>query len=149
MFNKTPIRIYTPAIPAIGSGARRQKKQDTVPGGASSGTGGAQTKTPSLETLFQQMLTRYLPETVSFTPLSEEVLSETIRNWIRPAYEQAIRNRQEQTQRINAELDADAWSRGMGQSTYLTDVKERQLRGESRDVDTLESDYASTLAGKL
>ncbi len=149
MFNKSPIRIYTPAIPAIGPGARRQKKQDTASGGASAGTGTAQTQIPSLETLFQQMLTRYLPETVEFTPLSEEVLSETIRNWIRPAYEQAIQNRREQTQRINAELDADAWSRGMGQSTYLTDVKERQLRGESRDVDTLESDYASTLAGQL
>lgn len=90
-----------------------------------------------------------MPETVEFTPLSEEVLTETIRNWLRPAYEQAIQSRREQTGRINAELDADAWSRGMGQSTYLTDVKDRQFRSESRDVDALESDYASTLAGHL
>lgn len=95
------------------------------------------------------MLERYVPETVEFRPVSEDVLKETIGNWLRPAYEQAIQNRRERTERINAELDADAWSRGMGESTYLTDVKERQLEGEARDVDTIESNYASTLAGEL
>ena len=50
---------------------------------------------------------------------------------------------------MKAELDADAWSRGMGESTYLTDVKDRQMRSEAQDVGTLESNYASTLAGHL
>ena len=95
------------------------------------------------------MLKRYVPETVEFHPVSEDVLRETIGNWLRPAYEQAIQSRRDRTQQINAELDADAWSRGMGESTYLTDVKERELRGEAQDVDTIESNYASTLAGEL
>lgn len=95
------------------------------------------------------MLKHYLPETIEFTPLDESVLQETIRNWLRPAYEQAIKNRRSETDRINAELDADAWSRGMGNSTYLTDVKERQYRGEQRDIETLEGGYASELAKHL
>jgi hypothetical protein len=130
-----------------------KQEDSTAPGaGTGGGSGGSSHTTPaipSIEELFSQMLKQYLPETVEFTPLSEEVLSETIRNWIRPAYEQAIASRREQTDRINAELDADAWSRGMGSSTYVTDVKERQYRGEMRDVDALESDYAATLAGHL
>lgn len=140
---KTPSKPSTPKTPGpVSSG-----------GSGSSGSGfsaGVPTPDiPSFESLFQEMLKHYLPETIEFTPIDESVLSETIRNWLRPAYEQAIEKRRLETEHVNAELDADAWSRGMGQSTYLSDVKERQYRGESRDISALESDYASELAGHL
>jgi hypothetical protein len=148
---KPPIIPWTPPIPAISPDVTTPDRTDTSSHGGSGSYGGSSPEQPEVtfESLFEELLQQYLPETVEFTPLSEEVLSETIRNWIRPAYEQAIQSRREQTQRINAELDADAWSRGMGQSTYLSDVKERQYQGEQRDVDTLESNYASALAGQL
>ena len=155
---KLPIKPLTPPIPVTKPHKLSQQNAAGASGsgssgGSGSGSGGSHGagggKIPSFETLFAQMLAQYMPETVEFTPLSEEVLRDTIRNWLRPAYEQAIQSRREQTERINAELDADAWSRGMGQSTYLSDVKERQLENESRDVDALESDYASTLAQHL
>ena len=155
MMLKPPIHVYTPPIRIPKIRTQKETNKPVLNSGGGSGTGGggggaaAQPAIPSLESLFSEMLKKYLPETVEFTPLDEATLSETIRNWIRPAYEQAIEARREQTGRINAELDADAWSRGMGQSTYLSDVKERQLNSESRDVDLLESDYASTLAGHL
>ena len=116
---------------------------------ASEPAGGETLRVPTFESLFREMLERYAPETVAFTPIDEDVLRETIVEWLRPAYEQAIERRREQTARGNAELDADAWARGMGASTYVTDVKERALRSESRDVGELESDYASALAGHL
>ncbi len=154
-----PIKIWTPPIsvtkPAKPSAASANEPASAPavkkPAKTTSSRGSSQKKAavPTLDSLFQEMLKKYLPETVDFEPVDEQVLSETIRNWIRPAYEQAIENRRAQTERINAELDADAWSRGMGESTYLTDVKERQLRGEARDVDALESNYASALAGHL
>lgn len=153
---KLPIKPWTPPIPVIDPKPPKPQEPEKPSsggshsgGGTSPGTGVSVPDIPSLESLFEAMLSHYLPETVEFTPLDEDVLSETIRNWLRPAYEQAIQNRREQTDRINAELDADAWSRGMGQSTYLSDVKERQYRGEQRDVDALESGYASELAGHL
>lgn len=150
---KLPINPWTPPISVVNPVSGVNPPDPNGSQGSSSGGGGggshAPEETVTFESLFQEMLQKYLPETVEFTPLSEEVLSETIRNWLRPAYEQAIQNRRDQTQRINAELDADAWSRGMGESTYLSDVKERQYRGEMRDVDTLESNYASALAGQL
>lgn len=153
---KLPIKPWTPPI-TVPDPDPQETPEPAKPekpkgrSGSSGNKGGEQTKPtiPTIEELFEEMLKKYLPETVEYTPLSEEVLSETIRNWLRPAYEQAIQNRREQTGRINAELDADAWSRGMGQSTYLSDVKARQYRNESSDVDALESNYASTLAGHL
>ena len=149
---KLPISPWTPPIPVVTPGDGKPSDGDQPPKNGSPGkpsNPGKQEEEVTLESLFEEMLKKYLPETVEFTPLSEEVLSETIRNWLRPAYEQAIQSRRNQTQRINAELDADAWSRGMGQSTYLSDVKERQYQGEQNDVDALESNYASALAGQL
>ena len=146
---KLPIKPLTPPIRVTQPKQPKPKETASSGSGGGSSGGGSTPDIPSFESLFQEMLKYYLPETVEFTPLDESVLSETIKNWLRPAYEQAIQNRRDQTERINAELDADAWSRGMGQSTYLSDVKERQYRGESRDVSTLESNYASELAGHL
>ena len=148
---KLPIKPLTPPIRITQPKPEKPKEPESASGGSSGGSpgGGSTPNVPSFESLFQEMLKYYLPETVEFTPIDESVLSETIRNWLRPAYEQAIQNRKEQTERVNAELDADAWSRGMGQSTYLGDVKERQYRGESRDISALESGYASELAGHL
>ena len=148
---KLPINPWTPPIPTItpGSDKPNDGTKPSKPGGSQPSPGANPEPEITFESLFEEMLKQYLPETVEFTPLSEDVLRETIKNWLRPAYEQAIQNRRDQTQRINAELDADAWSRGMGASTYLSDVKERQYRGEQRDVDTLEGSYASELAGHL
>lgn len=149
---KLPIKPWTPPVRIPNAKPPKQQENaaaETPSSGSGGGSGHTAYSIPSIEALFSEMLTHYLPETVEFTPLSEDVLSETIKNWLRPAYEQAIASRREQTGRINAELDADAWSRGMGSSTYLSDVKERQYRSEERDVDALESNYAATLAGRL
>ena len=153
---RPPINPLTPPVRLVRPDRTKptsaSKPQTGTGGGSGSGGGSTQTPAPdipSLESLFEQMLAHYVPETIEFTPLSEDILRDTIANWLRPAYEQAIADRRDRTQHYNAELDADAWSRGMGSSTYLSDVKERQYRGEARDVDALESDYASTLAGHL
>ena len=155
-----PVKPATPGKPASGgtspakpaSGGTSPAKPasgGTSPAKPASGGTAPQSEALSFESLFSEVLARYLPETVAYTPLGEDVLRATIQNWIRPAYEQAIRDRRERTQQQNAELDADAWARGMGESTYVTDVKSRAYENESRDVSDLESDYASTLAGHL
>ena len=157
---KLPTHIYTPPIkikpPAAPEPSKPEKPQNSGAssgGGGGGGTqkpgGGSSTGMPSLEELFQTLLQYYDPETIEFNPVDEETLADTISKWLRPAYEQAIENRRRETERINAELDADAWSRGMGSGSYLSDVKERQYRGEAGDIDALESSYASELAGHL
>lgn len=146
MAKKHPIELLTPPVKFDYTGGEEQTQSHS---GGNGGGGGSGSSIPSFESIFAEMLNRYLPETVTFEPIGEDVLRETIGNWLRPAYEQAIRTRRERTRRQNAELDADAWARGMGASTYVTDVKNRAFESEDRDVTDLESDYASTLAGHL
>lgn len=64
---------------------------------------------------------------------------------MRPTYDQAIRQRQTQTGQNNAAIDADAASRGMGTSSWLSDAKMRQRTQEARDIADLESNYNSSL----
>ena len=64
---------------------------------------------------------------------------------IKPTYDAAIRSRQQQTGQAKAAIDADAASRGMGTSTWVTDAKNRQMTNEAADVATLNSNYGSAL----
>ena len=99
---RLPINPLTP--PARLKSPRTQKQQTDAAASKSGGgsyAGGATPDIPTFESLFQQMLRHYMPETVEFTPLSEDILSETIRNWLRPAYEQAIKSREQRTERSN------------------------------------------------
>ncbi len=89
------------------------------------------------------------PQKVVYEAQSEETLRGQIVSWLRPAYEQAIAERKELTEQYRAELDADAISRGMGGSTYVTDAKGRQSEAEADDIQGYETDYAAQLAKYL
>jgi len=92
------------------------------------------------------MYARYAPQKAEYNARSEEEIRSSVAQWLRPSYDQAIANRQEQTLKNKANLDADAIARGMGASTYVTDVKNRQQSDEASDIATLEADYGSTLS---
>jgi hypothetical protein len=90
----------------------------------------------------------YRPPQASYEAQDAKTLSAQIAAWLRPGYERAMEERRAQTAAYRAELDADAIARGMGSSTYVTDVKSRQLSDEAADVAALESEYGAQL-GKL
>lgn len=93
-----------------------------------------------------EMYARFAPQQVTYDSRSEGDIRASVAAWLRPSYEQAIVNRQEQTRLNKANLDADAIARGMGASTYVTDVKNRQQNAESSDIASLEADYGSVLS---
>ena len=64
---------------------------------------------------------------------------------MRPTYDQAIRQRQLQTGQNRAAIDADAASRGMGTSSWVSDAKMRQGTQEARDIADIENSYNSAL----
>lgn len=99
--------------------------------------------------MIHDMYNRFQPEEITYEAKSEEEIRSAIAGWLRPGYDQAITNRQQQTLSNKANLDADAIARGMGASTYVTDVKNRQQNAEARDVASLESNYGSTLAERV
>jgi len=93
-----------------------------------------------------EMYERFAPQEVAYDARSEEEIRASVAAWLRPSYEQAIATRQVQTRQNKANLDADAIARGMGASTYVTDVKNRQQNAEASDIAYLEADYGSTLS---
>ena len=99
-----------------------------------------------LSDYFNQMYSRFAPQEVAYDTRGEAEIRASVAAWLRPGYDQAIANRQAQTRANKANLDADAIARGMGTSTYVTDVKNRQQNAESSDIASLEADYGANLA---
>ena len=93
-----------------------------------------------------EMYSRFAPQEVEYNARNEDEIRASVAAWLRPSYDQAIVNRQSQTRQNKANLDADAIARGMGASTYVTDVKNRQQNAEAGDIATIESDYGATLS---
>ncbi|MEA4913968.1 MAG: hypothetical protein VB061_05320 [Christensenella sp.] len=99
-----------------------------------------------LSSYINEMYARFAPQEAEYDAKSEDEIRSSVAAWLRPSYEQAIAGRQQQTRLNKANLDADAIARGMGASTYVTDVKNRQQNAEASDIASMEADYGSTLA---
>ena len=129
----------------LGIGSIQLATPASSSGGSGSGSGG-QDEADILSGLISEMYERFAPQEIVYNAKSEDEIRSSISAWLRPSYEQAITTRKEQTLTNKANLDADAIARGMGASTYVTDVKNRQQNAESSDIATMESDYGATLA---
>lgn len=53
----------------------------------------------------------------------------------------SIRERKDLTSGYRAAADADAWSRGMGASTFLTDAKNQLAKAEARDIMAAQNEF--------
>lgn len=145
--------MYNKKYSSMGDFGNQRGFEPIDPPSAQSGTGSQTYHTNSvapkgdaLERFINQMYEQFAPQEVTYDARSEEEIRDSIIAWLQPSYDQAVSERKEQTLVNNANLDADAISRGMGASTYLSDVKNRQMSAEANDVASLRSDYGSTLA---
>ena len=68
-----------------------------------------------------------------------------VESYLRTAYDQAIENRRKQTEADRAMIDLDAYSRGMGGSTWVTDAKQRLQDAEADDIAKMEANYQAGL----
>ncbi len=103
----------------------------------------------AFEAFYEKAKKDYAPKQISYTPLDEQTLAERIGAVLRPVYDRAIAAIFRGNRRSDAELDADAISRGMGSSTFVSDLKRRQDDAAADDVRELESDYGMKLADQL
>lgn len=99
-----------------------------------------------LEGIIDQLYKFFAPDEIEYTPRSDEEIASSISDWLRPGYDQAISDRKDMTKSNNANLDADAIARGMGSSTYVSDLKSRQQNAESDDIARMESDYGANFS---
>lgn len=81
-------------------------------------------------------------------PTLDELYNQ-LASFLRPSVDAAIAGRQKYGETVMAELDADAYSRGMGSSSYLSSMKNREYDDIANDIAAMESNYSSTLAEYL
>lgn len=86
---------------------------------------------------------------ISMTLPSLDEIRAQLTAFLRPSVDAAIENRKSYGDTVMAELDADAYSRGMGGSSYLSSMKKREYDGIGRDISAMETNYASTMAQYL
>lgn len=145
------VQLITGIAPLLGDAPKRSGASG---GGKSSsgsvgGGGSAQpvkTDAEVLQGYYDTLKGVYTPEALPYTEQSIDEITAEIAAWLRPGYDAAIARRQKLTDAYHAELDADAIARGMGGSTYVTDVKSRQKDAEAEDILLLESGYSASLA---
>jgi len=145
---KLGLGVNTPAKIGVYNLGIDKLKTNLNVGGSSGGGNAVQgiSDEHMLSYYINDMYDRFAPQEVAYDARSEEEIRESIAAWLRPGYEQAIANRQQQTAQYKANLDSDAIARGMGASTYVTDVKNRQQNAEAGDIALLEADYGATLS---
>lgn len=68
-----------------------------------------------------------------------------VESYLRSAYDQSIEDRRRQTEKNRAMIDLDAYSRGMGGSTWVTDAKQRLQDAEADDIAKMEANYQAGL----
>lgn len=68
---------------------------------------------------------------------------------LRPMYEQSKAELEQQRRVNNAAIDVDAYSRGMGNSTWTTDAKLQNLRNAESNLASLGANYNNTLFTNL
>ena len=79
----------------------------------------------------------------------EEQLRKDIEAALRPLYDQSLEALEAQRLAQNAAIDVDAYSRGLGRSTWVTDAKLQALKGFNANVASLNADYNTKLYNQL
>lgn len=108
----------------------------------------------TVDKYYQTILKTLKPETIEQqiirTPSqTREEISQGVQSYLRPQLRQGLSDLREATRQNVAELDADAASRGMVGSTWLTDAKNRQYKAENLQRASMYNNYNSALAQQV
>ena len=106
-------------------------------------------ETAGFEDAYNRMITVLNSYGVSMALPTFDELYAQLESLLRPSVDAAIEQRQKYGDTALAELDADAYSRGMGGSSYLSSMKLREYDNIASDVAKLEAGYTSDLSEYL
>ena len=107
-----------------------------------------------MATAFQNIYSKIPRQTITPTAIS---LAEKNRATVaaeadaslRPYLDLSATQREQAAVQSRAELDADAYSRGMGSSTWLTDKKSRESMAAQTDIANMKAQYAASIADSI
>ena len=123
---------------------------DTGSGANSGGdTGNSSGGAQSFDEYYQRLIETLRGYGIELELPTLEELRDQLSAFLRPTVDEAIAGRRRRGETALAELDADAYSRGMGGSSYLSSMKNREGDAVERDVASLERGYTATLAQYL
>ncbi|MCR5809083.1 MAG: hypothetical protein K6G56_05925 [Clostridiales bacterium] len=117
-------------------------------GGASGSNGGGYDIDRGISDLYNGLYSKLRAYGVTGIP-KFSALYAMFESFLRPSIEAAIRARRRSGKANMAELDADAYARGMGASTYLSSIKAREQDAVESDVTGLEGRYSASMAEYL
>lgn len=124
--------------------ARQQATQNT--GGFNWGDSG---RNQTFDGYYNAIKNSLSVPTVTVKPPRKDEVSSMWSGILRPSADAAIEKRNRAAERDMAELDADAVSRGMGGSTYVTSVKAREMEEAQDDIGEIEAQYGAVLAERI
>lgn len=102
----------------------------------------------SFSEFYDRLLNRLNSYGITGIPGFDELYG-LIESFLRPAIDAAIAERNRTGRKNLAELDADAYARGMGGSSYLSSVKAREQDAAASDVMALEGKYTQAVGEYL
>lgn len=102
-------------------------------------------------TLYEALKEKLLADApqIDYTPQTRAEMRAQLQAALQPNLDASIRQRQQTTERTRAAADADAAARGIGASTWGSDVKSRAADAEASDIAAMKGDYNATLASNL
>ena len=100
---------------------------------------------PQFQAYYDAISSQIAPQTVDYTAPTIDEIAAQISGYLRPSTDAQIRSRQAATVKQRAATDADAASRGMLPSTWVTDYKNRLAQQENADIADIESAYRAQL----
>ena len=86
------------------------------------------------------------PTEITLDAKTRQSIANDVSAYLRPYYDMAAQERQQTAVQSRAELDADAYSRGMGSSTWLTDKKSRESMAAASDIASINAQYGAALS---
>lgn len=108
-------------------------------------TTGAYSADPKFQEYYNAIAAQLSPQTIDYTAPSLDEIAAQISGYLRPSADAQIKARQQATIRQRAATDADAASRGMLSSTWVTDYKNRLAQQENSDIADVEAAYRAQL----
>lgn len=103
----------------------------------------------ALESYYRALLGLFSVPGVTVPAPTYDELGKTFESIIRPGVDTAIENRYEAGARNMAELEADAYSRGMGSSSFVSSMNAREQDDVQSDIAAIEAQYAAAIAEQL
>jgi len=105
------------------------------------------TYSEAFQRIYGSLPTRTItPTEITLDQKTRESIAADVSAYLRPYYDMAADERQKTAIQSRAELDADAYSRGMGSSTWLTDKKSRESMAAASDIASINAQYGAALS---